>query len=236
MINIIVKITEAIKKINNACVADLFAISWFFAPINLEMLLVAPFPSPTLAPFNTMKIGVTNPIPAIAVGPSPATHIPSTMLYNAVKIIEIMIGIANFFTAFSGSPLINSTFLLAIVLILINLIFIIGDDLDYEAIIKEKFPNCAAEVITPDVFEIETLVEYITDDIVVYKPFSVMVHRHFIRFMMDVGKQGKIYYLDGFSDEDLKIVHAGLLKFTWKSDVKINLFKNANPDKDILGL
>lgn len=111
-----------------------------------------------------------------------------------------------------------------------------GDIVDYEAIIKEKFPNCDVEVITPDVFEIEKLVEYITDDIVVYKPFSVMVSRHMIRFMMDVGKKGKIYYLDGFSDDDLKIVHGGLLKFTWKMDVKINLFKNANPDKDMLGL
>ena len=108
--------------------------------------------------------------------------------------------------------------------------------MDYEAIISEKFPNCDVEVITPEVFDIEMLVEYITDDIVVYKPFSVMVNRHFIRFMMNVGHRGKIYYLDGFSDKDLKIVHAGLLKFTWRSDVKINLFKNANPDKDILGL
>ena len=111
-----------------------------------------------------------------------------------------------------------------------------GDNVDYEAVIKEKFPKCDVEVITPDVFEIEMLVEYITDDIVVYKPFSVMVYRHMIRFMMNVGHRGKIYYLDGFSDDDLRIVHAGLLKFTWKSDVKINLFKNANPDRDVLGL
>ena len=111
-----------------------------------------------------------------------------------------------------------------------------GDDVDYEAVIKEKFPKCDVEVITPDVFEIEMLVEYITDDIVVYKSFSVMVYRHMIRFMMNVGHRGKIYYLDGFSDDDLRIVHAGLLKFTWKNDVKINLFKNANPDKDVLGL
>lgn len=113
---------------------------------------------------------------------------------------------------------------------------LLGDVVDYEAIISEKFPNCDVEVITPDVFEIGDLVEYITDDIVVYRPFSVMVHRHLIRFMMNVGKRGKIYYLDGFSDEDLKVVHAGLLKFTWKSDVKINLFKNADPDRDMLGL
>ena len=108
--------------------------------------------------------------------------------------------------------------------------------MDYEAVIKEKFPNYDVEVIAPDVFEMEQLIEYITDDIVVYKPFSVMVYRHLIRFLMNGCKKGKIYYLDGFSDEDLKIVHAGLLKFTWKSDVKINLFKNADPDRDVLGL
>lgn len=108
--------------------------------------------------------------------------------------------------------------------------------MDYERIISEKFPNCNVEVITPGVFETEQLIEYITDDIVIYKPFSIMVYRHMIRFLMNVGKRGKIYYLDGFSDEDLKIIHAGLLKFTWKSDTKINLFKNSNPDRDVLGL
>ncbi len=119
-----------------------------------------------------------------------------------------------------------------------NIIIVIsnGDIVDYESLISEKFPNCNVEVLTPDVFEIEQLIEYITDDIVVYKPFSVMVYRHLIRFLMNVGHRGKIYYLDGFSDEDLKIIHAGLLKFTWNKDVKINLFKNSNPDKDILGL
>ena len=111
-----------------------------------------------------------------------------------------------------------------------------GDSLDYESIISERFPNYDVEVITPDIFGMDDLVEYITDDIVVYKPFSVLVHRHLIRFMMNVGHKGKIYYLDGFSDDDLRIVHGGLLKFTWKRDVKINLFKNANPDKDMLGL
>lgn len=108
--------------------------------------------------------------------------------------------------------------------------------MDYEKIISEKFPNCNVEVITPDVFKLEQLIEYITDDIVVYKPFSVMVYRHMIRFLMDVGKRGKIYYLDGFSDDDIQLVHAGLLKFTWNRDVKINLFKNADPDRDVLGL
>lgn len=108
--------------------------------------------------------------------------------------------------------------------------------MDYETIICEKFPNCNVEVIAPDVFEIEQLVEYITDDIVVYKPFSIMVYRHMIRFLMNVGKRGKIYYLQDFSDDDLEIIHEGLLKFTWKRDVKINLFKNSNPDKDVLGL
>lgn len=125
---------------------------------------------------------------------------------------------------------------LSIILIFVVDKSISGDVVDYEAIISEKFPNCNVEVITPDVFELEKLIEYITDDIVVYKPHSIMVYRHMIRFLMNVDHRGKIYYLDGFSDDDLKMVHAGLLKFTWKRDVKINLFKNANPDRDVLGL
>ncbi len=108
--------------------------------------------------------------------------------------------------------------------------------MDYETIIKENFPNCNVEVLTPDIFELEKLIEYITDDILVYNPHSVFVHRHLIRFMMNVDIKGKIYYLDGFSDENLKEVYEGLLKFTWSHDVKINLFKNADPDKDMLGL
>ena len=108
--------------------------------------------------------------------------------------------------------------------------------MDYEAIFSEKFPTCNVEVISPDVFEIDDLVEYITDDIVVYRPHAIMVYRHMIRFLVNVGERGKIYYLDGFSDEELEVVHAGLLKFTWKRDAKINLFKNADPDRDVLGL
>lgn len=111
-----------------------------------------------------------------------------------------------------------------------------GDIVDYGSIIKEKFPNCNVEVIRPDFLEPEMLVEYITDDIVVYSPHSIMVYRHLIRFLVNVGERGKIYYLEGFSIEDLKCIHAGLLKFTWRSDVKINLFKNSNPDRDVLGL
>ncbi len=111
-----------------------------------------------------------------------------------------------------------------------------GDVVDYETIISEKFPKCDVEVLTPDVFELDQLVEYITDDIVVYKPHTIMVYRHMIRFLMNVNVRGKIYYLENFSDDDLKVVHEGLLKFTWRSDVKINLFKNSNPDKDVLGL
>lgn len=108
--------------------------------------------------------------------------------------------------------------------------------MDYEAIIKEKFPNFDVEVITPDVFELEMLIEYIADDIIIFRPYSVFVYRHMIRFMKDGSHRGKIYYLNGFSDDELKIIHAGLLKFTWENDVKINLFKHSNPDKDVLGL
>lgn len=111
-----------------------------------------------------------------------------------------------------------------------------GDTVDYEAIISEKFPNCSVEVIPPDLFEVEELIEYISDDIVIYKPHSVMVYRHLIRFLVNVGERGKFYYLEGFSDEDIKLIHEGLLKFTWRTDTKINLFKNSNPDRDVLGL
>lgn len=111
-----------------------------------------------------------------------------------------------------------------------------GDSVDYEAIISEKFPNCNVEVITPDLFNIDELVEYISDDIVVYKPHSIMVYRHLIRFLVNVGVRGKIYYLEGFSDDELKIFNEKLLKFTWRQDVVINLFKNADPDRDVLGL
>lgn len=111
-----------------------------------------------------------------------------------------------------------------------------GDIVDYESIISEKFPNCNVEVILPDIFEIKQLIEYITDDIVIYNPYSINVNRNLIRFFMNVGEKGKIYYLDGFSDEELKSIHAGLLKFTWKKDIKIKLFENSNPDNDILGL
>ena len=115
-------------------------------------------------------------------------------------------------------------------------IFNYGGEVNYQTIISEKFPDCDVEIITPDVFSTNDLIEYITDDIVVFKPLSVMVYRHLIRFMMNANLKGKIYYLDDFSDDELKIIHAGLLKFTWKRDIKINLFKHANPDKEVLGL
>ncbi|WP_405293630.1 hypothetical protein [Methanobrevibacter sp.] len=108
--------------------------------------------------------------------------------------------------------------------------------MDYERIISEKFPNCNVEVIQPDFLELEKLIEYITDDIIIYNPHSVMVYRHMMRFLMNVGERGKIYYLEDFSDDDLKLIYAGLLKFTWKRDTKIHLFKNSNPDKEVLGL
>lgn len=108
--------------------------------------------------------------------------------------------------------------------------------MDYETVISEKFPNCDVEVITPDFFELEQLIEYITDDIIVYGPHSVMVYHHMIRFLMNVGVRGKIYYLENFTEDDIDLIHQGLLKFTWGKDIKINLFKNADPDREVLGL
>ena len=54
--------------------------------------------------------------------------------------------------------------------------------MDYERVIREKFPNCDVEVIGSDVFGTEELVEYITDDIVVHNPHSIMVYGHLIRW------------------------------------------------------
>ncbi len=39
--------------------------------------------------------------------------------------------------------------------------------MDYETIICEKFPECDVEVISSGIFELEKLIEYITDDITV---------------------------------------------------------------------
>jgi len=44
--------------------------------------------------------------------------------------------------------------------------------MDYETVIREKFPNCDVEVIAPDFFELNKLIEYITDDIIIIKPQS----------------------------------------------------------------
>ena len=53
--------------------------------------------------------------------------------------------------------------------------FLIGDAVDYESIIKEKFPNCNVEVIQPDFLEMDMLIEYITDDIIVLKDLRMMI-------------------------------------------------------------
>ena len=108
--------------------------------------------------------------------------------------------------------------------------------MDYEKIIRDKFPKYAVEVIQPNVFELGQLIEYITDDIVVCKPHSIIIYRHLIRFLMKENSGGKIYYLENFKDDDLKGIYAGIRKFTWKHDVKINIFPDSNPNRDVLGI
>ena len=108
--------------------------------------------------------------------------------------------------------------------------------MDYESIILEKFPNCNVEVIQPGFLDIEMLKEYITDDIIIYKPHNILVYKNLIRFMVNIGEKGKIYYLEGFSDDDLKVIHTGILKFAYGRDTPVTLFKNADPDREILDL
>jgi hypothetical protein len=52
-----------------------------------------------------MNMGFTKPIPAIAAWPSPTIHTPSMILYDAVRSIESIMGMASFLIAVSGSPL-----------------------------------------------------------------------------------------------------------------------------------
>ena len=83
-------------------------------------------------------------------------------------------------------------------------------EVDYEKIIKEKFPNCDVEVLTEDIFELDKLLEYITDDIVIYNPESISVHRHLMKFVVNDDKC-KIYYLKDFSDDNLKVIYLSLI-------------------------
>lgn len=108
--------------------------------------------------------------------------------------------------------------------------------MDYETIICEKFPNINVEVIQPDVFQIEELIEYITDDIVVYNPHLIIIYRHLIRFFVNVNQTGKMYYLEGFDDDDLQRIYEGFRKFIFRKNVKLKILSDADPDKTILGI
>lgn len=108
----IVTITPIIIKRINDDVAALSAFSLFLAPIYLLIRLVAPTPIPAVIPFTIMNTGTVNPIPASAAAPTPATHIPSNTLYDAIRSIDKINGKANLRIAFSGSPRINATFFL----------------------------------------------------------------------------------------------------------------------------
>lgn len=108
--------------------------------------------------------------------------------------------------------------------------------MDYETIIQEKFPKNNVEVIQPDIFELDELAEYIADDVTVYNPHLIIIYRHLIRFLVNVNCRGKMYYLEGFSDGDLSELYAMIQKLTFKNDVKINIFPDADPDVEVLGI
>ena len=65
---------------------------------------VAPAPSPFPSPTSIRNSGVTNPTPASASEPSPATHAASARLYMLTKSIDIISGTLILRTAIRGSP------------------------------------------------------------------------------------------------------------------------------------
>ena len=106
--------------------------------------------------------------------------------------------------------------------------------MDYETVISEKFPKCNVEVLERDVFEPQQLAEYITDDITVYDPHMIIIYRHLIRFFVNVGCRGKIYYLENFTDDDLSEIYEKIGKLTRKMDVKITVLPESDPDRELL--
>ena len=93
------------------CTAALSANFLSFPPIALAINEFAPEPIPFPTPTSIINSGVMNPIAASASDPRPATHILSARLYAIIRSMETIIGTANLFIAFLGSPVIISILL-----------------------------------------------------------------------------------------------------------------------------
>ena len=100
--------TEAIMEIIMvrimACTAPLSAFSLRFCPMYLDNALVAPPPRPLPRPTSIKNSGVTNPTPARASLPRPATHAASAKLYILTSSMERIRGTDILRTATRGFP------------------------------------------------------------------------------------------------------------------------------------
>lgn len=102
-------------------------------------------------------------------------------------------------------------------------------------ILQEKYPKCDIEVLNINDWELEKLIEFITDDIIIKRPYVVRCFKNMFRFMIKAKQiPDKIYYINDISDEDLALMHAGFLKFAWQTNFTINVFKDVDPIRDIL--
>lgn len=105
-------------------------------------------------------------------------------------------------------------------------------DSECNQVLADKYPDCEIEILNASDWQLDKLIEYILDDIFVVKPYSVRCFQNMFRFMIRADNvPDKIYYINDISDEDLKLIHAGLLKFAWKTNFNINVFKNVDPLK-----
>lgn len=103
-------------------------------------------------------------------------------------------------------------------------------DVEVNRILSEKYPNCEIEVLNINDWDLNKLIEFITDDIIIKRPYVVRCLKNMFRFMIKAEQvPDKIYYVNDVSDEDLKLIHAEFLKFAWKTNFKINIFDDVDP-------
>jgi hypothetical protein len=101
---IIENITAKITAKKTTCQTILFTSFFFLAPINLEIIEIAPIVKPSVNPINILKTAVINPIADKLSTLNPDTQILLIKEYKLKTNIFNIIDIDNFLIAFSGFP------------------------------------------------------------------------------------------------------------------------------------